>query len=585
MLQHPSCTKGYTRDLDKAVSPEQTVRHIRSVLARTGHHLLERTRRVDTGRLGIPVYMSICGSKAREIMPTRKQMGKGASAAQAEASALMEFIERYSLFSFLARTGERGKGAQLTWSQAEDRFGPSLIPVQEILGSVQEERPSSEAVQIMDLVPWDFCPASDLHTGQEVVLPLNWFQTINEFNGSSAGNTDVESALQGLCELIERHVCAEINAQCPELPSIDPKTMTDPVLKDLLAAFDRNGIVVWLKDFSLGLDVPTVGVLAYDPATFPHSSEIVFTAGTATSPEKAAIRALTEVAQLGGDFESGSRYEPSGLPKPKTLDQCAWLRRGRAVPITALPDISHPDMGVELSRVAKVLAQHKYPVYIVRTTDPDLQIPAHYSIVPGFGFRERSTHASLGLFVGRILAEQQPEDLAEHGLRVLQDLYPQGHFLPFFQGILALRQERFSQALDAFSRAEDIQPTAQDKAFAAFYQAFCLSREAQWDRIKPHLDRAIQGAPDVHAFYNLRGVGAFKTGRYEQAAEDFRSALELDPGSAMDLVNLGLCLKRAGQIHEALSCLQAGLELDPGMETARAELEELLAGKQDREPG
>jgi ribosomal protein S12 methylthiotransferase accessory factor len=577
MLELSPCHKGYTRDLDKAVSPEQTVNHVRSVLDCSEGGLLEKTKRVDTGRLGIPVYLAVCGPKAREVMPTRKQMGKGASPAQAEASALMEFIERYSLFSFLSQDDELRKLPRLTWTQARNRFGKALIPIREILNSVHEELSEEKAVQILDLIPWSFCSGYDLHTGREIFLPLDWFQAINEFNGSSAGNLAVESVLQGLCELVERHVCARIDALQPNLPGIDPASFSNPVLHELYSAFVRNGIRVWLKDLSLDFDVPTVGALAYDPATFPHSSEIVFTAGTATSPDKAAIRALTEVAQLAGDFESGSCYEPSGLGKFTRLEDCDWLRQGPVVPLSALPDMSHPDMAVELTRLAHMLQEHEYSAFIVDTTHPGLNIPAHYSIIPGFDFRERSTHASLGLFVGRMLAEKRPLDDARNGLQVLESIYPMAHFLPFFQGLLTMRQGRMQEAFDAFVQAEPLQPTAQDQAFAAFYQAYCLSHEEKWQQMGPILSRALDLAPDLHALYNLRGVCFFKEHRYEQAIEDFQAALRLDPGSAMDLANLGICLKRAGKTRQAVGYLQASLELDPGLEAARSELKDLLA--------
>ncbi|MFP4050039.1 MAG: tetratricopeptide repeat protein [Desulfovermiculus sp.] len=577
MLELSSCYKGYTRDLDKAFSPEKTVDHVRSVLERSGGGLLEKTQRVDTGRLGIPVYLSVCGPKAREIMPTRKQMGKGASPAQAEASALMEFIERYSLFSFLDLEDELKKRPRLTWTQARKQHGTSLIPTQEILNSVHEDLPEEDAVQVLDLIPWSICPGCELQTGREIFLPLDWFQTINEFNGSSAGNLGVESVLQGVCELVERHVCARVDAQHPTLPSIDPASLSYPALQELYSAFVRNGIQVWLKDLSLEFEVPTVGALAYDPATFPDCSEIVFTAGTATSPDKAAIRALTEVAQLGGDFESGSCYEPSGLGKFTRLEDCSWLQQGPVVSLSALPDMSHPDMAVELSRLAHMLQEHGYLAYIVEITHPALNIPAHYSIIPGFDFRERSKHTSLGMFVGRMLAEKRPLEEARRGLRVLDSIYPRSHFLPFFQGLLSMRQGRIQEAFKAFVQAEPLQPTAQDQAFAAFYQAYCFSQEGKWKQMEPILSRALDLAPDLHVAYNLRGVCSFKEHKYEQAIADFQAALRLDPGSAMDLANLGVCLKRSGKTREAMQYLQASLELDPGLESARSELKELLA--------
>jgi ribosomal protein S12 methylthiotransferase accessory factor len=48
-------------------------------------------------------------------------------------------------------------------------------------------------------------------------------------------------------------------------------------------------------------------------------------AGTATSPAKALIRALTEVAQLAGDFHLGTSYLVSALPKFSTLEEAAYV--------------------------------------------------------------------------------------------------------------------------------------------------------------------------------------------------------------------------------------------------------------------
>ncbi len=66
--------------------------------AKAGLDILSRTRRIDNGRLNIPVFFSECGAHAREVIGTSKQMGKGGTLAQAEASAVMELAERFSFF-------------------------------------------------------------------------------------------------------------------------------------------------------------------------------------------------------------------------------------------------------------------------------------------------------------------------------------------------------------------------------------------------------------------------------------------------------------------------------------------------------
>lgn len=577
MIRLAPCPKAYTRDQDKARTPGETVRLVRERLAAGGKSILARTRRIDTGRLGIPVFMSECGTDARSVMPTRKQMGKGASPEQAEASALMELVERYSFFS---RWNTPGAFLCCTYSQAREQGGLPVMSLERILQSVQEDMDPRQATAVMDLLEWRFHPATalfaDSDQGREELIPLDWFKTLNEFNGSSAGNTAEESLLQGACELVERHVCALADRYQPELPTIDASPCKDPVLQDLLQRFQDNGVQVLLKDMSMGLPAPTVAALCHDPGTFPELSEIVFTAGTATTPAKAAIRALTEVAQLAGDFETGSVYEASGLPKYSDLEQAAWLRQGPVVRLDSLPHIEADDFRDELASLCAGLQRQGYSLYSVDITNPDLTLPAHYNIVPGFQFRERDRHPSLGLFVGRKLAEDAPLDQALAGLASLETLYPSAHFTPFFQGLAQLRLGDCETAHDSFLRAEPLQPDADKTALAAFYAGYSLTQLENWDGALPALERAVRTCGEHKEFFNLRGVANFKLGRYAEAARDFSAALKLDRGSAMDMANLGLCHKYMGEKETAREYLQTALELEPGLDFARRHLDELL---------
>lgn len=567
-----SCYKSSEAALDKVCSPSRTVEHVKQTLGSYRQDVLARTQRIDTGRLGIPVYISYCGEKAKEVMPTGKQMGKGPTPEQAEASALMELVERFSLFTYWQ---QEGNFRYLAWEEAESDLASQVIPVSEMLQSVNEDISQEKARQVLNLIRWRFAPAWHIHRQQLCYLPIDWFKKLNEFNGSSAGNTVEESLLQGGCELIERHVSALVNRDRPTLPTLDPDSFTHPVLCQLWRAFRDQGIQIWLKDFSLDMGVPSVGALAYDPSTFPGLSEIVLTAGTATSPEKAAIRALTEVAQLAGDFHTGSCYDPSGLDKPLSLQECEWLQAGERISLQELPDISNPDISREVIALAQCLHSRGYSLYSVDTTHTDLGVPANYNIGPGLLFRERAEEASLGLFVGRILAEECTPEYAEQGLNRLEEIYSGAHFLPFFRGILRLRQGLPEEALSRFSQAEPCQPSSESKALAAFYTGYCLCLLEDWEAGIPHLNRAVDYSPMNHVFRNQRGVAYFQTGDYQLAARDFSAALEIDSGSAVDMANLGLCYKKMGKTSAATDFLQTSLEMDPSLEFARRQWQEL----------
>lgn len=573
-----SCPKGYTHDLDKAIAPEETVRRVRARLEAARTDILAETRRVDAGRLGIPVYLSVCGADARRVMPTRKQMGKGSSPAQAQASALMELMERYAFFTFWER---RPFFREATWSEAEAAFGPALLPIEDILRSVHDHSDPAVARRLMNLRRWQFFPATRLNDGATVWLPLDWFKLLGEFNGTSSGNRPEESLLQGLSELIERHVCCHVDRERLETPTIEVQESDDPVLRSLLDAFARNGIRLILKDFSLGMPLPTVGAVAWDPSTFPESSEIVFTAGTAATPAKAAVRAVTEVAQLAGDFCTHACYEASGLSKFERLEGIDWLLRGPAVPLRSLPSVERNDIKDEL--LAAVAGLEPLRVYAVETTHPDLGIPAHYTIVPGLDFRERDRNQSIGLFVGRKLAEEADEAEAAAGLAVLEECCPQAHYLPFFRGMLAMRRGDNAAAHALFCEAAPLQPDDDAFALASFYAGYVLTLDGRWREALPALQAAFERCPDMKEYGNLVGVALFRLERYEEAADCFSRVLRIDKGSAMDWANLGMCCMRSGKHAEAQRHLETALSLDASLDFARRALEELRAAHPQQE--
>ncbi len=578
MIRLQACPKAFHRDQDKAVAPEQTVARVRQILAGSGQSILAETRRIDTGRLDIPVFLSVCGEQARAIMPTRKQMGKGASPAQAEASALMELVERYSFFTFWENPANFRLAA---YSEAEAWAGDApVMDLAQTLLSVGEELDRAQARKVMDLVRWRFCLATDLAREREEWVPLDWFKKLGEFNGSSDGNTTEETLLQSACEVVARHVCDLVDRHRPTLPTIDLARVDDPVLAELLAKFHANGVEVIFKDFTLGMPVPTIGVIAWDPCTHPGLSEIVFTAGTASSPAKAAIRALTEAAQLAGDFHTGAVYEASGLPKFATPREFDWLRAGDKVALASLPTLEHDDIRNELAALATGLGRLDRRLYGVDISNPELGLAAHYSFAPGFGFRERDRNPSLGLFVGRLLAEEADPAEALAGLTLLAEVYPGAHFLSFFEGMVLMRAGSLFEAAQKFEASEPVQPDAEKQAMAAFYGAYSLTQVEDWRGAVPGLNRAIALCPEVKEYFNLRGVARFKQGKYAEAAEDFGAALDIDRGSAMDLANLGMCHSRMGHRGKAVDFLDAALALDPSLSFARAELAG-LSGERD----
>lgn len=567
-LQLADAFKGYTYDLDKLVSPEETVARVKDRLAHLDLKILKDTVRIDSGRLDIPVYISLLDVDAAKVVPTRKQMGKGATPAQAEASALMELVERFSFFSYL----EEGP---LLFTTARE-LGEAALPFRYLARSLFDESPEAErAARLYQDWPLYFAPATNLTTGRAVWVPIHWFYLIEEYNGPAAGNCPEEAVLQGLCEVVERHVGSVISHERRRTPAIDPESVTDPAVRELLEKYRKNGIRVFLRDFSLDTGIPSVGALAYDPATFPESSEIIFTCGTTTSPEKSLSRALTEIAQLAGDFHRRTSYRPT-LPKYASLEEAAYLMEpGPVVPIQALPDLSHDNFGEEVRRCLKALASSGLEALAVETTHPVVGLPAFYILIPGTHFLDRTRNTNVVFHLAKVASLYAPPDLALEALAHLDRAFPERFDVHFFWGVTLENLGRPQEALRHFEKSLDLGPPAHEIASIYVHLGSVYKDLGDYRKGVAALMQAKELNPELKEAHHLLGFCFFKLGEYRRAVECFEKAIELDPGSGIDYANLGINLLRLGHVEEAAYVLRQALDLDPTLDFARQALQKV----------
>lgn len=577
------CFKSYTYDQDKVCTPEETIARLKQKLAEVKLDILKDVQRVDTGRLDIPVYFSVCGREAYEVIRNKKQLGKGCTPAQSQASACMELVERFSFYSFRQNPANfiRATYAEL---KAE---GLPLLPLKYLLQSVHDEStPEETLAELIADIPIRWAWGTNLHRDEMVLLPYSWFYAINEFNGPSAGNSYEEAILQGLCEIIERHVCALVTRERIKAPRIDPDSITDPVAVELLQKFTRHGIQVYLNDFTLDTGIPTVGALAIDPSTFPESSEIVYTAGTTPEPNKALIRALTEVAQLSGDFHSKSNYLASGLPKPLSLDEVDYIiQPGHTVKLNDLPDLGHGNMKVEIERCLEALTRLGMEVLLIDTMHQDLRIPAIYTIVPGAHFRERSMSKNAGLFAAKLAHEQISDPVVQiEQLEKMGDILPGAYFIEFYLGKKKAYLNRFQEAMEHFHRALELNPEDEDLPYIHSFMGECLKDMGQYQEAIRVLGRGLELDEERADIHNLLGFCHYKQEDFETAVSHFSRAIELEPASAIDFFNLGVNLRKLNRNAEAAHNFQIALAMEPYMELARTHLDELDAGQGQTAP-
>lgn len=566
-------------DHDKIISPDQTIKKFKKRSAEAKLNILKKTRRIDNGRLDIPVYFSECGHDAWQLTGTRKQMGKGVTPTLAEASAVMELAERFSLYSFK-------NNHENFLKPGPDKTIPPL-PFKLIAASVHDSKPDKmkKNQNIFSTLKLKWTKAYNLTREEETQIPLDWFFMINEFNGSSAGNCLEEAICQGICEIVERHVSAVVCQEKPDIARINPNSVKNPTTRELIKKFTDAGIKLYINDFSLDTGIPTVGILAYDPSTFPQSSEIVWTAGTAPNPDKALSRALTEVAQLGGDFNTNSNYVASGLPKFTSLQQANFIilphekNIGKEVSLNTLPDISSINIKEEVSALSRAIKKMGFEIIVVNTTDPRLSIPACYTIIPGTCFRERAKNASIAMFAAKHTYETSTPEDALKELMNMAELLSGQYVFEFYMGLCHLAMEAPETALIHLEKSISLEPPQQDIPSIYSYTGVCLKELGRFEQAIEILTKGISIDNEREDILNLMGFCNFMLKRHEKSIECFEAVLKLNPCSGIDHASIASNYRELGHIENAVAYYEMALRFDPSLDFARENLNRLIKNK------
>ncbi|MBW2647949.1 MAG: YcaO-like family protein, partial [Deltaproteobacteria bacterium] len=450
------------------------------------------------------------------------------------------------------------------------------LPFHHIPLSVHDPEPETEAAsKLFENLPLTWTKALDIKTGKELYVPIGWFYTIHEYNGPAAGNSVEEALLQGLCEVVERHVSSIISHEKRPTPTISLESIKDPAGKELIQKFQQNGIKVYLKDFSLVTGIPTVGALAYDPSTFPHSSEIIFTAGTTTSPEKSVIRALTEIAQLAGDFQNQTTYSPT-LPKFVDLQEASYVTSDEeVVDLQTLPDLADNNLKVEIDRCVEALSCIGLDVFAVDMTHPSLKIPVAYTIIPGAHFRGRTRDNDVCYHSAKLISQLPDAHRALEETQKVSILYTHRYEVEFFLGYAYEMLERPEKALQHFERALSLDPRPADRASVYCHIGIAYRDMGAYEKAIGIFVEGLSHDNLSKEIHQQLGYCHFKLKAYEQAITRFEKVLEIDPGSAIDYANIGANLKALGHNTEAIKLYEMALELDPEIDFAQSHLSEL----------
>lgn len=376
--------KGYRYGQHKAISPEETIQRTLSSLGGIEENLLEDVSRLDPlDRLGIPAYTCAVNPEIKRAMGLADTFGKGITPEQAKASAFMELVERYSALSFLDNACHF---LIARYDNIDNHAPPPWI----FLAPFEKYRDKPDILNDICTSPLSWTWSYSLTQKNWALFPLRWFSFIYGTTGFAAGNTLEEAILQALCEVVERHAISMVVMDKVPTPSINLDSIDHPITQELISKFRQAGILLFIKDFSLGLEIPTVEVLAFDPKAAVTTVRIYNAAGTHMDRNMALIRALTEIAQHRCQIikRETIQKKPGGptycFPRFRDLDQARYLTDNSSIiSFDDLPNASTEDFGSEIEFAVSALSRVGMEVFVTDVTHPSLRVPAVIVTIPG----------------------------------------------------------------------------------------------------------------------------------------------------------------------------------------------------------
>jgi oxazoline/thiazoline synthase len=320
--------------------------------------------------------------------------GKGSTAEQGEASALMEAIERYSgIF--------QGDEIRVTRRFTDFPAGDAIFPNDVLLFSEAQlatnnpEEPPPWTPPLFDpsaKIEWS--PVWSLRDGRFKYLPTTilyfFYRGEGEFladsNGCAAGNTLEEAIVQGFLELVERDAYAIWWYNRLQRAEVDVGQLDDTYVRELRHQLAETGRRLWVLDVSSDLAIPSFIAITH----WVHDSRenIEFGSGAHFDSRIALLRALTEVNQfLSIGLMGGGSGDKSSLDghTPLQLSDHPFLTPNSSPPLQLElgSKFGRLDASEQVRACVSLASRAGLDFLVLDQTRPDIGVPVVKVIVPG----------------------------------------------------------------------------------------------------------------------------------------------------------------------------------------------------------
>ncbi|MFZ0151856.1 MAG: TOMM precursor leader peptide-binding protein [Xanthobacteraceae bacterium] len=326
--------------------------------------------------------------------------GKGSTAEQGEASALMEAIERYcGIF--------QGDEIRVARRFADFPAGEAIPPNDVLLFSDKQYRGELQSTMGQDVTPTpppfdpsakiEWSPVWSLRDERFKYLPTSLLYFFHaggsaagyihaDSNGCAAGNTIEEAIVQGFLELVERDSYAIWWYNRLERPELDLGQFDDPYVRDLKNQLADTGRRLWVLDITSDLGVPSFVALSH--AKQDGHDFVEYGSGSHFNARVALLRALTEVNQflsiglMGARNAAPSSHE--GIT-PFYLRDHPYLTPNGHAPVGPGRDSNFGRLykREQVMACVNLVKRQGLDFLVLDQTRPDIEVPVVRVIVPG----------------------------------------------------------------------------------------------------------------------------------------------------------------------------------------------------------
>src|SRR5579862_5739794 len=321
--------------------------------------------------------------------------GKGSTAEQGEASALMEAIERYSgIFQgdeirVAKRFTDFAAGDAILANDvqhfSEAQLASRHQPVQD------GEHPVPDPIDVEEKIEWS--PVWSLRDRKFRHLPTGLLYFFHggdhtDSNGCAAGNTREEAIVQGFLELVERDAYAIWWYNRLQRGEVDLSEFDDSYIRDIKTQFTDFGRKIWVLDVTSDLGVPTYVAIMHWMADGKENIE--FGSGAHFDRRIALLRSLTELSQflsIGVEGGGGARGDKSTLDglTPLRIENYPFLLPSQH-PIPAPPlglDVPLDSVREQVEACVELASRAGHDFLVLDQTRPDVGVPVVRVLAPG----------------------------------------------------------------------------------------------------------------------------------------------------------------------------------------------------------